>query len=272
MDKSKLLYETVKKKIGNIQPVFGLILGSGLGYLVDEVEDPLVIPTSNLAGYPQSTVEGHQGNLVIGKLHQVPVLIFQGRIHYYEGYSIQEVTTPISIVHHLGIQKLIVTNSAGGLNPVFQPGDLMLITDHINLMFQNPLIGPVPKDEIRFPDMSQPYDPVFMEIAKEVAEEKGILLHAGVYVGVTGPTYETKSEVRFLRKIGADAAGMSTVPEVIAAVQKGIRVLGVSCISNLATGMSPAPLSHEEVKATANKIKYTFGSLIKGIIEKGAHA
>lgn len=248
------------------QPKVALVLGSGLGYLVEEVQNPTVIPTSTIPGYPVSTVSGHAGNLVLGMLEGENVLFFQGRIHYYEGYSLTEVVTPVLVAHFAGCRRLILTNSAGGLNPHFSPGDLMLITDHINLMFANPLIGPVAPDEIRFPDMSEPYDSDWIKEAEKIALELHIPIRKGTYVGVTGPNYETRSEVKFLQKIGGDAVGMSTVPENIVAVQKGMKVLGISCISNLAAGLSSAPLSHEEVKQTAENMKEIFGALIKAII------
>lgn len=268
----KPMLEIIQHKLNNFKPEIALILGSGLGYLADEVKDPVIIPTTSLPDYPHSTVEGHEGNFIFGYLENIPVMIIQGRIHFYEGYSIRQVTLPVRIAKSLGIETLILTNSAGGLNPIFKPGDLMLITDHINLMFQNPLIGPVQENEVRFPDMSSPYDLSLARLAASVARENGILLHEGVYVGMTGPTYETRSEVKFLRKIGGDAVGMSTVPETIKAVQLGMKVLGISCISNLATGLSATPLSHDEVKETAMKIRYTFGTLIKSIIRTIGHA
>lgn len=262
------IYNHLKNSITSYRPEIAIILGSGLGYLVEKLNDPIIIPTSTIPGYPVSTVPGHAGNIVLGQLGTKKVLFFQGRVHAYEGYSLQDVTTPVQIVDAFNIPYLIVTNSAGGLNPQFSPGDLMIITDHINLMFKNPLIGPIEKDEIRFPDMSSPYDTELISLAKQTALDLKISIQSGVYIGVTGPNYETRSEVRYLRAIGGDAVGMSTVPEVIVAAQKNIRTLGISCISNLAAGLSSKPLTHEEVKETAESIKETFGTLVTEIIQR----
>ncbi|GAB4167919.1 MAG: purine-nucleoside phosphorylase [Calditrichia bacterium] len=246
----------------------GIILGSGLGYLADDASEKKMISTETIPGYPKSTVTGHAGRIVSGQLNGKKVLFFQGRIHYYEGYSIKEVVIPILISHALGIRKMIITNSAGGLNPNYKPGDLMLIEDHINLMFNNPLIGPVEEGLVRFPDMSSPYNAEWRDMAKNTATRLGIFLHEGTYVGMTGPNYETPHEVKYLRFIGGDAVGMSTVPEVIAARQLNMDVLGISCISNLAAGLSEKPLSHDEVKETADSIKNTFGTLVSSIISE----
>lgn len=249
------------QKIGAVD--FGLILGSGLGELADEIENKIVIPYNEIPHFPMSTVVGHAGQLVYGDLSGKKVLAMQGRFHYYEGHSMQTVTYPVRVMAALGAHSLIVTNACGGVNEGFTPGDLMLITDQINYMGDNPLIGKN-EDQIgpRFPDMSQAFNLEYRKIAKEVGAKAGLHLKEGVYMGFSGPTYETPAEVRFARIAGADAVGMSTVPEVIVAVHSGLKVLGVSCITNLAAGMQ-ANLNHEEVVETTNRVKEEFKSLIK---------
>jgi purine-nucleoside phosphorylase len=213
-------------------------------------------------------VEGHAGELIIGTLEGKPVVVMSGRFHLYEGHEPQTVTFPIRVMKELGVETILVTNAAGGVNESYQAGDLMLIRDHINLMFRNPLIGPNdPELGVRFPDMSSAYDPELRALARRVAEEQGVRLQEGVYAAVLGPSYETPSEIRMIRKMGGDAVGMSTVPEVIVARHAGIRVLGISCITNMAAGILPQPLSHEEVMETANRVKATFIRLVKGIIQ-----
>lgn len=251
------------------KPKIGLILGSGLGILADEMEEAVEIPYAHIPHFPVSTVEGHAGTLVGGKLAGKWVVAMKGRFHYYEGYSLEQVTFPVRVMHFLGVDTLVVTNAAGGIQPQWQAGDLMVIKDHLNLMFCNPLIGP--NDEQlgpRFPDMSRAYDPHLRSLAHEVARELGIPLREGVYAGLTGPSYETPAEIRMLRTLGGDAVGMSTVPEVIVANHMGMRVLGLSCIANLAAGVQDVPLSHEEVMATAQKIRDRFVQLVRGIIGK----
>ncbi|MBY0122520.1 purine-nucleoside phosphorylase [Bacillus sp. S/N-304-OC-R1] len=249
------------------QPVIGLILGSGLGVLGDEVEEAVKIPYNEIPNFPVSTVEGHAGNLVFGLLNGVPVAVMQGRFHYYEGYSFEKVTFPIRVMKELGIRQLIVTNAAGGVNEHFSPGDLMLISDHINNMGSNPLIGPNDaRLGVRFPDMSEAYSAELRIVAKKIAAKLNIPIQEGVYVGNTGPTYETPAEVRMLRTIGGDAVGMSTVPEVIVARHAGMKVLGISCISNMAAGILDQPLNHEEVIETTEKVKAHFLSYVKEIV------
>jgi purine-nucleoside phosphorylase len=256
-------------KATSIKPRIGLILGSGLGVLADEIQDAVKIPYEKIPHFPVSTVEGHAGQLVIGRLENQPVITMQGRFHLYEGHELSSVTFPIRVMKELGVDTILVTNAAGGINESYSPGDLMLIRDHINFMFRNPLIGPNdPELGPRFPDMSQAYDPELRQLAHQVAQEQGIQLQEGVYIGVLGPSYETPAEIRAFRKIGADAVGMSTVPEVIVARHAGIRVLGVSCISNMAAGILPQPLSHDEVMETAEKVKSIFIRLVKGILRK----
>ena len=246
----------------------GLVLGSGLGGLADGLGNRQVLETASISDWPKSTVTGHSGRLVSGLLRSVPVIVLQGRVHYYEGYSMQQVTFPVRVLGELGVHMLIVTNAAGGLNPDYQPGDLMLITDHINLMGTNPLIGYFdPEAPTRFPDMSQPYDFELRDMSIGIADKLNIPLRTGVLAVTSGPSYETAAEVRMLQTLGGDAVCMSTVPEVIVAVQMGLRILGISCITNLATGLAGRPLSHSEVKDTAARIQDTFIMLISGIVE-----
>ncbi|MEH7124378.1 purine-nucleoside phosphorylase [Bacillus sp. JJ1532] len=249
------------------QPLIGLILGSGLGVLGDEVEDALKIPYNEIPNFPVSTVEGHAGNLVFGLLNGVPVAVMQGRFHYYEGYSFDKVTFPVRVMKELGIKQLIVTNAAGGVNETYSPGDLMLISDHINNMGNNPLIGPNDSQMgVRFPDMSEAYSKELRMLARKMAEKLNLSIQEGVYVGNTGPTYETPAEVRMLRTMGGDAVGMSTVPEVIVARHAGLKVLGISCISNMAAGILDQPLNHEEVIETTEKVKTHFLQYVKEIV------
>jgi purine-nucleoside phosphorylase len=251
------------------KPTLGLVLGSGLGVLADEIENPVIIPYQEIPGFTVSTVVGHKGQLVIGTLEGKQVVAMQGRFHYYEGHGLDAVTFPIRVMKSLGVDTIIVTNAAGGINESYRPGDLMLIRDHINMTFRNPLIGP--NDDtlgVRFPDMSEAYSKRLRALAKEVAAEQGIQLQEGVYVGLLGPSYETPAEIRMLRILGGDAVGMSTVPEVIVARHMSMNVLGISCISNMAAGILEQPLSHEEVMETTEKVKTQFLQLIHGIVAK----
>lgn len=268
-------YEKIKqaadylKNEMTIQPMIGLILGSGLGVLADEIEEAARMPYKQIPDFPVSTVEGHAGQLVFGKLNGVPVVAMQGRFHYYEGYSFDQVTFPVRVMKELGVGSLIVTNAAGGVNKDFSPGDLMLITDHINNMGSNPLIGH--NDSrlgVRFPDMSEAYSKDLIQRAKAVAKALNIALQEGVYVGNTGPTYETPAEVRMIRTLGGDAVGMSTVPEVIVARHSGLEVLGISCISNMASGILDQPLNHEEVIETTERVKENFLRLVKALVKE----
>lgn len=258
----------VKSEFEDI-PKIGLILGSGLGVLADEIENPVKIPYNEIPNFPVSTVEGHAGQLVFGTLKGAKVVAMQGRFHFYEGYSLDKVTAPVRVMKELGVETLIVTNAAGGINESFEAGDLMLITDHINNMGTNPLIGANDSNiGVRFPDMSQSYDENLRKMAKKTANDLNIKLQEGVYVGNTGPSYETPAEVRALRIIGGDAVGMSTVPEVIIARHAGLSVLGISCISNMAAGILNQPLSHDEVIETTEIVRGNFLNLVKGIVEK----
>ncbi|MCY8506076.1 purine nucleoside phosphorylase I, inosine and guanosine-specific [Bacillus atrophaeus] len=250
-------------------PKIGLILGSGLGILADEIEGAVKLKYEDIPDFPVSTVEGHAGQLVFGTLEGVSVVAMQGRFHFYEGYSMDKVTFPVRVMKELGVEALIVTNAAGGINTAFRAGDLMIITDHINFMGTNPLIGPNEADfGVRFPDMSSAYDKNLSQLAEKMAQELQIPVQKGVYTAVTGPSYETPAEVRFLRTLGSDAVGMSTVPEVIVAKHAGLRVLGISCISNAAAGILDQPLSHDEVMEVTEKVKAGFLQLVKAVIAK----
>ncbi|GGH79246.1 purine-nucleoside phosphorylase [Pullulanibacillus pueri] len=259
--------EALKNKLQD-QPKLALILGSGLGPLADELEEATKITYTDLPYFPQPTVEGHAGQFVSGRLHGIPVLAMQGRYHYYEGYSLEQVTFPVRVLKAIGIKTLIVTNAAGGVNESYKPGELMLIQDHINWMGQNPLIGPNDATlGARFPDMSEVYDAKLRKIARETAASLDIKLNEGVYCAVTGPSYETPAEVRMIRTLGGDAVGMSTVPEAIIARHGGMKVLGISCITNAASGILDQPLSHDEVIETSERVKETFIQLVKAIVK-----
>jgi purine-nucleoside phosphorylase len=259
----------IRSKI-ELPPRIGLILGTGLGGLAEAVQNSTKIPYSELPGWPISTVQGHVGRLVIGELDGQRLLVMQGRVHYYEGYDLSQVTLPIRVMQRLGIEILIVTNAAGAINPDFVPGDVMLITDHLNLAGMaglNPLIGPnLDSFGPRFPDMSQAYDRVLCERAREVAGKNELLLHEGIYVGLSGPSFESPADLRFLRTAGADAVGMSTVPEVIVARHGGTRVLGFSGISNKANLDGNTLTSHEEVLASGSVIVPKLETLIRGVL------
>jgi purine-nucleoside phosphorylase len=251
-------------------PRVGIILGSGLNALADSVDKADIIPYGDLPNWPVSTVFGHAGRLVIGELENQPVLVMQGRIHFYEGYSMSQVTLPVRVMRRLGLEMMFVTNAAGGVNPDFVPGDVMLITDNLNLMGMtgaNPLMGPN-IDELgpRFPDMSQAYDPELMSIARKVASREQILLREGVYCGLSGPSFEGPADLRFLRMAGADAVGMSTVPEVIVARHGGLRVLGLSGISNKANLDGSTVTSHEEVIEAGKIITPKIEKIIRGVL------
>lgn len=246
----------------SMQPEIGLVLGSGLGALADEIVDPVIIPTSEIPQYPHSTVPGHAGRLVFGELQGVPVMVVQGRIHFYEGYPMSDVVIPARLMAAIGVKCMVVTNAAGGMGDHLDPGDLMLITDHVNFMGTNPLIGQKWGFD-QFPDMSRCYDPDLRNVLKKVAEEQDIELKEGVLGAFTGPTYETATEVKFLKMIGAHAACMSTVPEVIAAARLRMPTVGVSCVTNKATGISDMPLTHAEVTETAAKVEKKFKGLLR---------
>ena len=250
-------------------PEVGIILGTGLGALAREIKTTATIDYPSIPGFPQSTVESHAGRLLCGTLGGKTVVAMQGRFHRYEGYSLQQVTFPVRVLKALGAKSLIVSNACGGMNPDWNAGDLMLITDHINLLGDNPLIG-ANDDRLgpRFPDMSEPYDRALADIARRVAGEKGVELREGVYVAVAGPNLETRAEYRMLRAMGADVVGMSTVPEVIVAVHAGLRVLGLSIITDMCIPEELAPASLEKIIATANKAEPNLTTVVRGVLER----
>lgn len=256
---------------GAIRPSVGLILGSGLGDLADEIQSPVTVPYVEIPDFPISTVPGHAGTLVMGTLEGTPVVAMRGRVHFYEGYSLREITFPVRVMRRLGAEVLIVTNAAGGLNETFETGDLMVLSDHLNLMGmagQSPLIGPdEPALGVRFLDMLNAYDPALRAAAHHTAQKRGFALREGVYAMVGGPAYETAAEIRFLQRGGADAVGMSTIPEVLVARHEGMRVLGISAITDMAVGDAAAnTISHAEVLAMAERIKPHLAALVRGVL------
>lgn len=256
------------KDNGMEKPVVGLILGSGLGELAEEATNPVAIPYENIPGFPVSTVEGHAGQLVYGELGGKMVLAMQGRFHFYEGYALEDVTFPVRVMQALGIETLVVTNAAGGVNTSFNPGDLMIITDHVNFTGVNPLMGKNdPEVGPRFTDMTEAYDKGYQQLIRECAQSNGLEIKEGVYFGLTGPTYETPAEIRMIRTMGGDAVGMSTVPEVIVAKHAGLKVAGISCITNYAAGMQ-SNLNHDEVVEVTTRVKESFKSLVKDFVAK----
>ncbi len=267
-EKIKESAEYVRNR-SDISPQIALTLGTGLGGLADEIKNKVVIPYNEIPNFPGVTVSGHAGNLILGQLATKNVVVMQGRFHYYEGYVLRTITLPVRVFKDLGAEIYIVTNAAGGLRKGLRPGSLMLIEDHINLTGTNPLIGP--NDDTlgpRFPDMSKAYDSRLMELAEKVARAQKIPLKKGVYVGVSGPNYETRAELKFLSMIGGDAVGMSTVHEVIVAKHAGLRVLGISCITDIATPDVKHPLTHEKVIAQAEATGPLMAKLIESVIEK----
>jgi purine-nucleoside phosphorylase len=257
--------QAIRRRIDPRRPSVGLILGSGLGAYADELDDAVALPYRDIPNFPVSSIDGHVGQLIVGTRRGVTCAAMQGRVHYYEGYSAAEITFPVRVLIALGARTLIVTNAAGGLRD--EPGTLMVIRDHINLMPEHPLRGE--NDERlgpRFPDMTQAYARELRELARAAGKRIGVELSEGVYLGSSGPSYETPAEITMHKKLGADAVGMSTVPEVIVANHMGARVLGISCITNLAAGMSDQPLSHEEVKETAERVRGTFQALLDEIL------
>ncbi len=251
----------------SVEPRIALVLGSGLGGFADDFEEAVGIPYEEIPGFMRSTAQGHAGRLVIGKIDSVPVLAMQGRVHYYEGYSLEEVTFPVRTFGLLGVKTLVLTNAAGGINVQLTQGALMVISDHLNLMGVNPLRGP--NDERfgpRFPDMSAVYSAELQELVVDEAKAIGAEVRRGIYGALSGPSYETPAEIHLLRNLGADAVGMSTVPEAIVARHMGLEVLGISCITNMAAGISDQPINHEEVMATGNRVRETFAELLRRVI------
>lgn len=264
---------SIRSKLDGRKPLIGLILGSGLGDLAEQVKDPVSIDYKEVPHFPVSTVEGHAGRFVIGELEGRQVVVMQGRFHFYEGYPMKKVVFPVYVMRELGIRSLVITNAAGGMNRGFKAGDLMLISDHINLTGDNPLIGPNHPDlGVRFPDMSEAYSREYRKLAKELAADvrgedgSALVLQEGVYCGISGPAYMTPAELMMLARIGGDAVGMSTVGEVIAARHGGMKVLGISCITDMAIGEELEPLTHEQVMEVANRTKPKFQSLVKAFV------
>jgi len=251
----------------SVEPRIALVLGSGLGGFADDFEEAVGIPYEDIPGFVRSTAQGHAGRLVVGKIDSVPVVAMQGRVHYYEGYSLEEVTFPVRTFGLLGVKTLVLTNAAGGINVQLTQGALMVLSDHVNLMGVNPLRGP--NDERfgpRFPDMSAVYSPELQELVIDEARAIGVEVRRGIYGGLSGPSYETPAEIHLLRGLGADAVGMSTVPEAIVARHMGLEVLGISCITNMAAGISDEPINHEEVMATGDRVRETFAELLRRVI------
>jgi purine-nucleoside phosphorylase len=258
----------IREQLSGCRPRLAIILGSGLGELADRIERAANIAYADIPGFPPSTVVGHAGRLIAGAIEGCDVIALSGRFHLYEGHSAAVAALPVRVAHALGARALFVSNAAGGIRATLNPGDLMLIDDHINLMWRNPLIGPVVDGDERFPDMSAPYDRELLALLRDAALDSGIPVQEGVYAGLLGPSYETPAEVRMLRWMGADAVGMSTVPEVLAARAIGMRVAGVSCITNHAAGMTSQPLSHAEVIEIADRVKEPFQRLVRGFVAR----
>ncbi len=253
----------------SLRPKIGLVLGSGLGAFADSLSDSVKVPYAEIPSFPQSTAIGHAGRMVIGNANSVPVAVMQGRVHQYEGYSAQQVAFPIRVFGRMGIRAVILTNAAGGIDHGYSQGALVLIRDHVNLQGTNPLVGP--NDErlgLRFPDMTYAYSRKYREIAREEAVKLKITLHEGAYAAMLGPSYETPAEIEYLRRIGADLVGMSTVAEVIAARHMGIEVLAISCVTNMAAGILDQPLSHVEVMETGERVKSTFEALLRAVLPR----
>jgi purine-nucleoside phosphorylase len=250
-----------------LKPSIGLVLGSGLGGFADELKDAVRIPYTVIPHFPRSTAIGHAGQMVIGSVGGVPVIVMQGRVHLYEGYSPQQVAFPVRVFGRMGVRAIVFTNAAGGINLEYNQGALVLIADHINLQGQNPLVGPnEDRFGLRFPDMTRAYSPAYREIARKAAAKLGKTLSEGVYLGLLGPSYETPAEIRYFRTIGADLVGMSTVPEVVAARHMGINVLAISCVTNMAAGILDQPLSHVEVLDTTERVREDFVALLRAVI------
>lgn len=269
----KIMLEQIQEATQFIQnlcpqkPAIGVVLGSGLGAFSQELQNPTIISYQDIPNFPVSTVPGHAGKLCFGTLNNKNLVVMSGRFHYYEGYPMSKVVFGTRVLAKLGIQTMIVTNAAGAINKSFHPGDLMIMDDHINLMGTNPLIGTnIDEFGTRFPDMSTAYTPALRDIAHKAAQKLHMLVQKGVYIAITGPSFETPAEIRMMRILGADAVGMSTVPEVIAARHLGLKILGISCLTNMAAGILNQPLTHEETYQTAASAQYKFISLLKEII------
>jgi len=265
----------LRSKLGSLSPRIGIVLGSGLGAVADAVTDPVVIPYAQIPHFPQSTVEGHSGRIVAGLLNNVPVVVLQGRVHFYEGYTPQQVTFPMRVLGALGIQSVILTNAAGGIQKGYRLGQLVALSDHINLMGWNPLVGPNesrfamrPGAGLRFFDMTEAYSMALRTLAQEAAKDEGFALAEGVYLAVSGPSYETPAEIRAFRTLRATLVGMSTVPETIVARHMGIEVLGLSCVTNIAAGLGATPLSHQEVFETGRMVEHRLARLLQRLMPR----
>ncbi len=256
----------ITARVPGLNPRFGLVLGSGLGGLGDRFEPAAELPYSELPGFPEPAVQGHAGVLVLGSLAGVPTVAMRGRAHLYEGHPVQEATFPIRVLAALGVRALFLSNAAGAINPEFKPGELMVIRDHINLMGQNPLVGRPVSGDPRFPDLSAAWDPGLREVLHAAALATGVKLREGVYAAVLGPSFETPAEIRMLERMGADAVGMSTVPELITARARGVRCFGVSCLTNYAAGIGSQPLDHQEVIETTERVANEFQDLVMAAV------
>ena len=271
--------EFLRESLGQLSPRIGIVLGSGLGAVAEAVHSPVFVPYASIPHFPQSTVEGHSGRIVAGLLGGVPVIVMQGRVHYYEGYTPQQVTFPMRVLGRLGLETVILTNAAGGINPNYQIGDLALLADHINMLGFNPLVGPNEArfgdgkaTGLRFFDMTQAYSVELRALAQQAARGEGFTMHEGVYLATSGPSFETPTEIKAFRTLGADLVGMSTVPETIVARHMGIRVLGISCVTNLAAGISATHLSHEEVFEAGSRVQHRLAALFSRLVPQIAGA
>jgi purine-nucleoside phosphorylase len=264
---------SLRERLGRITPRVGIVLGSGLGAVADAVADPILIPYAEIPHFPQSTVVGHSGRIVAGLLGGIPVVIMQGRVHFYEGYTPQQVTFPMRVLGALGLRAVVLTNAAGGIKEGYQLGQLVVLADHINFMGFNPLNGPneprfcyQPGAGLRFFDMTEAYSKRLRSLARDAAEAEGFQLEEGIYLAVPGPSFETPAEIRAFRTLGATLVGMSTVPETIVARHMGLEVLGISCVTNLAAGLSATPLSHEEVFETGRQVEHRLAQLLERLV------
>lgn len=266
-DAARAAADVIRARI-DVSPRIGIILGSGLGGIADAMEVAGRISYGDVPGFPPATVVGHAGELIGGTLGGTPVVALSGRFHMYEGHDARLSAFPVRVLRALGARVLVVSNASGAVRADIEPGSILLLRDHVNFMFRNPLIGPVERGDERFPDMSEPYDRDLRELALDVARAQGVTLREGVYFGLLGPSYETRAEVRMLALLGADVVGMSTVPEVIVARALGMRVLGLSCVTNLACGLAAAPITHEEVIETTARVATRMRSLVRGVVSK----
>lgn len=261
----------LRGQLGALRPHVGIVLGSGLGAAADAILDPVIVPYDKIPHFPQSTVEGHSGRIVAGLLGGATVIVMQGRVHFYEGYSLKQITFPMRVLGALGVKAVVLTNAAGGIDESYKIGQLVLIADHINMMGWNPMVGPNdprfgfarPNAGLRFFDMSEAYSKRLRTIAKQAAEQEGMALEEGIYLAVSGPSFETPAEIRAYRTLGATLVGMSTVPETIVARHMGMEVLGISCVTNLAAGLSPTPLSHSEVFEAGRQVERRLSTLLE---------